>query len=336
LKDGKLFSSVVMGMRGTWMPEDTLLTIDEAIEGEPQEINVPYISNWKPKVAITSLEVEYAEWEAAVIGKPLLSLERYRRIAHLLDAIIAAKPHPNYVVLPELSLPRAWARTMVGRLVGYGISVITGLEYREDSTIPHGLHNEALVALRTTYPGYETSLFLIQPKWQAAWHEQQKLADDHSKFLVPPNDAAFDRPVYRHHGFCFGILICSELTDIQNRSHFQGKIDALFVPEWNQDIESFTALIESAALDVHAYIVQANNRRFGDSRMRAPMKEHFKRDLVRVKGGLNDYFVIGEIDYIELREFQSHDIPPAGKDVEFKPFPVGFPSRMSKQRRSTL
>lgn len=336
LKNGRRFSSVVMGMRGTWMPEHTLLRIDEANDGEPQEINIPYISNWKPKVAITSLEVEDTEWEAAVTGKPLLSLTRHRRLAHLLDAIIAAKPHPNYVVLPELCIPRAWARTMVSRLVGHRISVITGLEYREDSTNPHGLHNEVLIALRTIYPGYETSLFLIQPKRQAAWHEQQHLADDHSKFLVSPDDDAFDRPVYRHQGFCFGVLICSELTDIQNRSYFQGKVDALFVPEWNKDIESFTALVESAALDVHAYVVQANNRRFGDSRMRAPMKEHFKRDLVRVKGGLNDYFVIGEIDYTELRKFQSHDIPPSGENVEFKPFPVGFPSRMSKQRRSTL
>jgi hypothetical protein len=220
--------------------------------------------------------------------------------------------------------------------VGHGISIITGLEYRRDSKKLHGLHNEVLVALRTTYPGYSTSLFLLQRKCQAAWHEQQVLADEYTKFLMPANNAALDRPVYRHQGFCFGVLICSELTDIRNRSHFQGKVDALFVPEWNQDVESFTALIESAALDVHAYIVQANNRRFGDSRMRAPMKEHFKRDLVRVKGGLNDYFVIGEIDYVALRNFQSHDIPPAGKDVEFKPFPVGFPSRMSKQRRTTL
>jgi hypothetical protein len=336
LKDGILFRSVVMGLRGTWMPEHTLLSIRDAKTDKPQAINIPYISNWKPRVAITSLEVEDDEWKGAVNGSPLLSLKRYRRLAHLLDAMIGAKPRPNYVVLPELCLPRAWAMMMVNKLVGRGISVITGLEYRQGSTNRHGLHNEALIALRTIYPGYETSLFLLQPKRQSAWRERHELADKYTKFLVHPTLVSLDRPVYHHQGFCFGVLICSELTDIRNRSHFQGKVDALFVPEWNQDIESFTALIESAALDVHAYIIQANNRRFGDSRMRAPMKEHFKRDLVRVKGGLNDYFVIGEIDYAKLRKFQSHDIPPVGEGVEFKPFPVGFPSRMSKQRKTTL
>ncbi|MCX6847587.1 MAG: RNA-directed DNA polymerase [Verrucomicrobia bacterium] len=335
LKDGNLFSSVVMGIRGTWMPEHTPLSIKEPKSDDPQTIKIPYISHWKPKVAITSLEVEDNEWKGAVKGKPLLSLKRYRRLAHLLDAIIGAQPHPNYVVLPELCLPRAWAMTMVNRLAGCGISVIAGLEYRHDSTNQHGLHNEALIVLRTTYPGYETSLFLLQPKQQAAWHERQELSNKGSKFLIPPTAFCLDRPVFSHQGFCFGVLICSELTDIRNRSHFQGKVDVLFVPEWNQDIESFTALIESAALDVHAYIVQANNRRFGDSRMRAPMKEHFKRDLVRVKGGLNDYFVIGAIDYSALRDFQSHATPPSGKDVEFKPFPIGFPSRLSAARRTT-
>jgi hypothetical protein len=334
LKDGHLFRSVVMGLRGTWMPEHTGLNIMPATSDLPQAISIPYLSNWKPKVAITSLEVEDEEWKRAVKGDPLLSLKRYRRLAHLLDAIIMAKPRPTYVVLPELCLPRSWAMMMVNKLVGHGISVITGLEYRIDPTNPHGLHNEALIALRTIYPGYMTSLFLLQPKREPAWRERQELADKHSKFLIPPSKVTLDRPVYHHQGFCFGVLICSELTDIRNRSHFQGKVDALFVPEWNQDIESFTALIESAALDVHAYIVQANNRRFGDSRMRAPMKEHFNRDLVRVKGGLNDYFVIGEIDYTALRDFQSHDVPPSGEDEDFKPFPIGFPSRLSKQRRS--
>jgi hypothetical protein len=124
------------------------------------------------------------------------------------------------------------------------------------------------------------------------------------------------------------------LTDIENRQRFQGKVDALFIPEWNRDIESFSALVESAALDVHAYVAQANNRRYGDSRMRAPMKAHYLRDLIRVKGGLNDYFVVGEIDYMLLRRFQSHAVPPTGDDEIFKPFPIGFPSRLSANRRT--
>lgn len=42
-----------------------------------------------------------------------------------------------------------------------------------------------------------------------------------------------------------------------------------------------------------------------DSRIRAPFKDSWKRDVLRVKGGVNDYCVMGEIDIQTLRLFQS-------------------------------
>lgn len=117
------------------------------------------------------------------------------------------------------------------------------------------------------------------------------------------------------------MIVCSELTNICYRSALRGEIDALFVPEWNKDIETFNALVESAALDIHAYVIQCNHRQFGDSRIRAPFKESWKRDILRVKGGLTDYCVIGEIDTHSLRRFQSNYRSP-GKN--FKPVLDGF------------
>jgi hypothetical protein len=101
----------------------------------------------------------------------------------------------------------------------------------------------------------------------------------------------------------------------------RGKIDALIVPEWNQDIETFNALIESSVLDMHAFLIQCNNRQFGDSRIRGPYKDNWLRDIIRVKGGIEDYYVVGEINIKELRAFQSSDRSP---NEPFKPIPDGF------------
>ena len=117
------------------------------------------------------------------------------------------------------------------------------------------------------------------------------------------------------------MLVCSELSNIAYRSALRGRIDAILVPEWNQDTETFNDLVKSAAMDIHAYIVQCNDRQYGDSRIRAPYKDSWKRDLVRIKGGKNDYFVIGEIDIRSLRQFQSSHRSPIGP---FKPVPDGF------------
>ena len=128
-------------------------------------------------------------------------------------------------------------------------------------------------------------------------------------------------PILQHGDLRFALLICSELTNIHYRAALRGKVDALFVPEWNQDSETFNALVESAALDMHAYIVQCNCRQYGDSRIRAPAKDSWARDVLRVKGGVTDYCVIGEIDVQALRQFQSSHRSPT---KPFKPVPDGF------------
>lgn len=67
---------------------------------------------------------------------------------------------------------------------------------------------------------------------------------------------------------------------------------------------------------------------YNDSRIRAPYKDRWKRDLLRVKGGNHDYCITGEIDVLALRQFQSsHRSPP------FKPVPDGFIQVMAKQRK---
>lgn len=67
-----------------------------------------------------------------------------------------------------------------------------------------------------------------------------------------------------------------------------------------------------------------------DSHIRAPFKASWKRDVLRVKGGVTDYRVAGEIDVRALRQLQSSHRSP-GKpvpdgfeiDVGRKVFPVG-------------
>jgi predicted amidohydrolase len=129
------------------------------------------------------------------------------------------------------------------------------------------------------------------------------------------------KPVIVHGDFRFGALICNELTNIEYRQPLRGRVYAVVVVEWNQDTETFASLVEASALDIHAFIIQCNNMQFGDSRIRCPAKEPYHRDEVRIKGGLEDYFVIGSIDVGALRAYQTTHVSPGR---HFKPVPTGF------------
>lgn len=129
------------------------------------------------------------------------------------------------------------------------------------------------------------------------------------------------------------MLICSELTNIHLRARLRGKVDALIVPAWNQDLTTFNALVESAVLDIHAFIVQCNDRAYGDSRIRSPAKADWQRDLVRAKGGDEDFFVTTTIDPAPLREFQSAHRSRTDENAPYKPTPDGFKDDMGAERR---
>ena len=79
--------------------------------------------------------------------------------------------------------------------------------------------------------------------------------------------------------------------------------------EWNKDTGTFSYLIEATAHDLHAFVIQVNNRSYGDSRIRAPYRKDFMRDVVRVKGGISDYYVIGTLNINSLRQYQSAHPP---------------------------
>lgn len=331
------FTKVVRGLRGNWVPENLSLVGLSGIDGTESGFELLVSTSQSepptlPRLALTSFEVTENQWANAAKGFPDLSLDRYRKLHEILNLASKSDPKPTYILLPELAIPRNWMHSILRKMGGRNISLIGGLEYREDLHNPVYLHNEAVISLRSDYLGYESNLVILQPKKSPAW-EEERLLRKLGRIPLSSGSSSLPHPVYIHGDFAFGVLICSELTDMANRLRFQGKVDALMIPEWNKDLVSFSTLVESAALDIHAFIAQANNRKYGDTRLRGPMKDHFRRDIIRVKGGENDYFVIAEIDFLALRKFQRHKTPPESEDEIFKPFSKGFPERLSFFRK---
>jgi len=269
-------------------------------------------------IAVTSWKTQMASWTASVMRMLDPDADRYARLCRLLDAVIAQPLQSRYLILPELALPAHWFIRIARKLQGRGISLITGIEYLHAPK--KRVSNQVWAALSHNGLGFPSLIIYRQDKQRPALHEEQEL-QRLAGLEMKPDKVWKIPPIIQHGDFRFALLICSELTNISYRAALRGKVDALFVPEWNQDTETFNALVESAALDMHAYVIQCNDRQYGDSRIRAPYKDSWLRDVLRVKGGINDYCVIGEIDVQALREFQSCHRSPA---KPFKPVPDGF------------
>lgn len=319
-------SQVICALRGFDLSELKMPRWDknqrtlEIPDGEPKA---------KQTIAVASWETYDSSFVAAVMRQPDSdSRRRYQRLNRLINELISRPDDAAYLILPELAMPPQWFMRIAGKLNVRRISLITGVEYLHAAK--KRVHNQIWASLTHDGLGFPSLMLYRQDKQTPALHEEQELFRLAGATLKPAT-AWQAPPVICHGDFHFALLNCSELTNIRYRADLRGKVDALFVPEWNSDTDTFNALVESAALDIHAYIIQCNNRQFGDSRIRAPYKDRWKRDLLRVKGGNHDYCITGEIDVLALRQFQSsHRSPAQG----FKPVPDGFAVDMAFDRKA--
>lgn len=328
LSDHGLFRSVIGFLRGAQVASTQRLGF--APSGE-SPISY-FFATGKPKdrvrIAVTSIETTEEQWTAAAKNKQDRSARRYVAFNSLINDILRASKRPDYIVMPELSVPLRWALRAARKLATNGVSFLAGVEYHRDRATKK-LRNDCLVSLTTYWPGYASSIVTLQPKFEPAHGERKEL----KKLLGTPN--ALYKPVgphakptvYGHRGFFFSVLICSDLTNISHRTDLRGEVDALVALEWNPDTKTFSSLVESAANDLHAFVIQANNRKYGDSRIRSPASQDYARDIVQVKGGVSDYYVLGEIDYQQLRSEQKRRV----KRPQFKPVPIGYV--MSRYRK---
>lgn len=316
--------ALVMALRGFEITEHKMPYWDQQVlhipDGELQA---------KQTIAVSSWETSNESFVAAVMQQPDPGARRrYQRLNRLINELISRPDGTRYLILPELALPPQWFMRIADKLKGRGISLIAGVEYLHAPK--KRVRNQVWASLTHDGLGFLSLMVYRQDKQRPALHEEQELFRLAGVELRPAQSQQWQKPpIVQHGGLRFALMVCSELTNIRYRAELRGKVDALFVPEWNRDIETFNALVESAALDIHAYIIQCNNRHYGDSRIRAPLEKRWERDVIRVKGGNHDYCITGEIDVLALRRFQSsHRSPARG----FKPVPDGFADDMAFDR----
>ena len=286
------------------------------------------------KVALAYWRIAEESWSYQLNGGvDKHKTSKYNRIMRLVNRIMQSGEKIDYVQFPELAMPWRWFMLIAKKLRRYNVSLISGVEYLKSGK---GLvRNEAWCSLMYDGLGFPDSVLIKILKTDPADEERSELKNRFAYQLdVMPRRGDFCAGDIIVHGdgarkLFFSVLICSDLTNIDLRAKLRGKIDALFVPAWNHDVQTFNALITASAFDLHAYVVLCNNGVFGDTRIRAPFENRYDRDLVQLKGGDYDYYVVGSLDVAAIRRFQAGR--PAPSDVGFKSAPKGFCMSMARR-----
>ncbi|MFT3767286.1 MAG: RNA-directed DNA polymerase [Minicystis sp.] len=273
--------------------------------------------------------------EGSSHGNPELSLSRLRGLAAVLrKSNVAAQKRspsgrpPSLLVLPEMSIPRAWFRTVANYVVGLNRhGLIAGVEYEHHSEEPF-VENQ----VHAVFPGP----FLAAASWRwtkefPAHEEGLKLRELRVPVAFPAMSSArlrTPRTVVRTVFGDLSVLICSELLEAHRVADLLGRVELVLVPSWNTDTASYDHLIQSVGMHLHAVVAVANNGHFSDCRAWAPRQVRWERDLCRLIERNVNSIVTVELPLRSLRDFRaaafSSGSAGAAANKEWRPLPPGW------------
>ena len=222
------------------------------------------------------------------------------------------------LVLPELSLPRRWFRTVSNHVVRLGrFGLVAGLEYLHDPK-HHQVSNQVFAVL----PGpFSSAATWPWTKRLPAREERRLLAKlkPAVSFPVAPSNN-LPRTVVKSAWGSLSVLICSELIEARRVADLLGRVDVVLCPAWNADASSYDHLIQSVGFQLHSIVAIANNGHYSDCRAWAPRSERWERDLCRLIERDVDDVVHVDVPLAELVAFHK------GSPVKgWRPLPPDWP-----------
>lgn len=283
------------------------------------------------QIALANVPVHEKDIEASYLGSPRIGRARLKPFTNLLNEVSryrsGTKRRVDLLVFPEVSVPHAWESMLAAWVRRHRIGVVCGLEHSID--YKGQARNEVLALLP-----YQTA----SRHWACVpVRRLKRFYSPGEEFILRNEHLGVPRPkgsryhLFRWRGASFAIYNCFELASIEDRALFKGHVDFIVATEFNPDTSYFSNIVESAARDLHCYIIQVNDSGFGDSRVVSPSKSEFMNPL-RIKGGDNLTFLTMKLDLAALRTHQRKGYGLQKDAKEFKPTPPDFPMAGLRKR----
>lgn len=329
----------VNAIRGTEYRDPVGLFIDEATVAIPWHGPDGGSNDFATsRLILGNLPLKEKYWNAAATrvsgsteGKPIHDLPRLTALGRVLDKAARAATYqlsdhplrPSLLVLPELSLPRRWFRTVAQHVVRTGrFGLVVGLEYHHDHHQPY-VRNQVYTVLPGPYSSVAT--WPWTKRYPAREEQEQLSALRPPVSFSPSSKPARRRTVVVSGVGRFSVLICSELIEAKQVADLAGRVELVVCPSWNRDTASYDHLIQSVGLQVHAFVAIANNGTYSDCRIWAPYQERWMRDVCRlVERHLPDVVFV-DLPVGSIRAFH-RGLVHGEKISLWRPLPPDWPS----------
>ena len=247
----------------------------------------------KIKVAVANMAMDPSEIEMTEIETKFPKSYKFNEIIKMIKS--AKKKDAEIIVFPEFCIPYTYAFEMIRLCNKNRISLICGLTH-------YYINDKVAVNVTLIYDN-QLKLSLGKIKNYLAPEEKIILAKRNKYFEESLKNYYF---ILDNGNYQYSTMTCYEATNISDRAKLADQIEVLYMPVFNRDTKYFSNIIESFARDASCYIAQSNTNFYGDSRITGPYNEIYM-DVVKLKGGTNNYYVLADISLHELSVKHTND-----------------------------
>lgn len=226
------------------------------------------------------------------------------------------KNRPNFIVLPELTLPHAYIYDLKRLSNAIGAVVIAGLDF--EVTKKNQVRNRAVVVVPQNWPTNKRSVKASCHYWGKTFFSALELDLMKMHGLSPVSENSLYILDAGEYGK-IGVAICSDFFDIERFVVYKGRIQHLIVIALNRDSNSFYFLAEAISRLVFCNVVICNSGHWGDSLAFAPYDKDYQRIVYRHKGAS-----LFSTQVVQLPVESLHKAQEGKTEKDFKSRPPGY------------
>ncbi|WP_293745060.1 hypothetical protein [uncultured Pedobacter sp.] len=268
---------------------------------------------------------------------PVAASRVWDEIALGLAEMIRTSDRPDIILIPELHLPPSKVNYIKLFSKKYNITIIAGIDFSRNPTNLTKVRNRGIICFSTKgFGGGKKSYLHVR---SMAFGKSFFTYMEHQMFKTGldakgPHSADPEGYMYVFESNelgNFGIMICSDIFDIERLILYQGRIHHLFIISLNKDLNTYFAMAESLTRLLYCNVVICNTGFYGGSTAISPYSDPNSRTIYKYIGQKMFNTHVIDIPLKSLDESQrfEFDKKPKG-DNPFKAWPPGFVQKKSK------
>lgn len=259
---------------------------------------------------------------------PLLAEKVWYEIKDGISSLIRIDNRPDIILIPELHLPVSRVADLSRISKRTGVLIIAGLDFERNQYDPKKIRNRGVMLIPRSLGSDRSNRITTHYFGKTYFTYMERSMFTNVEGVECREDREQNMYIFKTKEFGnFGIMICSDVFDIERMILYQGRIHHLFIISLNKDLNTYFAMAETLTRLLYCNVIVCNTGQYGGSLAFSPFDDTNDRIIYKYHGQKNftTHHISVPIKSLSIAQgfdFVNGDKKKSG--IKFKATPPGY------------